>query len=760
MSFVLEAHVGGIPGAPNAACEVRCASLVAGERRLSGAWRTPNGALPDAEAAGEGVAVCSPARARRECAQARRVAAAQYDVVGLEGRSQMRDRFCDQLFPALAAELDTAPFAEVVLECALLERQVAELHRLDDAVGDQRRSESGTEAEEEHGAALVASERLHRGVVHDPGGRAEGRLEVESDPSRAEVEGLRDHPAVVHRGRDADGHDIEAPVLGGPQSGSDHLGGREGRPRRLASVLSLAAQEHLDVRTADVDRENSPFLNHRFREIVADRVVTRPSRQKGGDGPRRRGCAIPVATWQSAVMADPAAGALVAFGITGDLAKVMTFRSLYRLERRGLLNCRVIGVAIDDWTTPGLRRHMRDSIRASGERVERTVFDRLASRVSYLQGDFSDPATFERVGKLVNGLRNTVFYLETPPALFGPIVTQLGNAGLTAGARVLIEKPFGHDLASARALASELHHSVDEEQIFRVDHFLGKLGLGELLYLRYANTILEPVWNARHISSVQITMAERFGVEDRGRFYDAVGALRDVVVNHLLQLAAAATMDAPGAGETIEDARHRLLRSMADADPARYVRGQYAGYRTTPGVAPRSTTETFAALELRIDNERWHGVPVYIRTGKHLPITQTEVRLVFRDASPLTFLAKRNRPSPNELVVRLDPGTGIRLILEAHRADASGAEPITLDMEFAEQGGEGATAYEVIFQAALEGDRSLFIRQETVEEAWRIVAPLLGARKRTHIYRKGSWGPPQAATLLGRGKSWRSPWTV
>jgi glucose-6-phosphate 1-dehydrogenase len=457
-------------------------------------------------------------------------------------------------------------------------------------------------------------------------------------------------------------------------------------------------------------------------------------------------------------MADQPAEALVAFGITGDLAKLMTFRSLYRLERRGLLDCRVLGVAIDDWTTARLRRHMRESIAARGERIERKVFDRLAGRVEYLRGDFTDPATYERVGELLGGARNPLFYLETPPALFGPIVTRLGRAGLTSGARVLIEKPFGHDLASARALAAELHRTLREDQIFRVDHFLGKLGLGELLYLRYANTILEPVWNGEHVSSLQITMAERFGVEDRGRFYDAVGALRDVVVNHLLQLTAAATMDAPRKGETLDDARYRLLRSMSAVDPARYVRGQYAGYHKTPGVAPSSTTETFAALELQIDSERWRGVPVYVRTGKHLPITQTEVRLIFRDASPLPFLARRKGPAGNELVVRLDPSTGIRLVIEAHRADAAGPAPITLDMEFAEQGGEGATAYEVIFQAALEGDRSLFIRQETVEEAWRIVAPLLRSRKRTHVYRKGSWGPPQAAALLGRGKSWRAPW--
>jgi glucose-6-phosphate 1-dehydrogenase len=270
--------------------------------------------------------------------------------------------------------------------------------------------------------------------------------------------------------------------------------------------------------------------------------------------------------------------------------------------------------------------------------------------------------------------------------------------------------------------------------------------------------VLEPVWNSKHVSSVQITMAEQFGVEDRGRFYDAVGALRDVVVNHLLQLTAAASMEAPRPGEILDDARHRLLKSVADADPRRSVRGQYSGYRKTPGVASGSTTETYVALELRMDNERWRGVPFYIRAGKHLPITQTELRLIFRDAAPLTFLARGSRPGPNELVLRIDPATGIRMILEAHRADASGPGPITLDMEFADQGGEGPTPYEVLFEAALTGERTLFIQQKTVEEAWRIIQPLLDADLPTHRYRQGTWGPSAANLLIKDGHRWRETW--
>jgi glucose-6-phosphate 1-dehydrogenase len=456
-------------------------------------------------------------------------------------------------------------------------------------------------------------------------------------------------------------------------------------------------------------------------------------------------------------MSRDAADVLVIFGITGDLAKQMTFRSLYRLERRGLLDCPIVGVAVDDWTPATLRRHMRDAIRVH-EKVSKRVFDALSARISYVQGDFDDSATYRRVGEAIGRAKRPLFYLETPPSLFGRVVGGLAEAKLTANARVVVEKPFGHDLASARALAAELHRSVREEQIFRVDHFLGKQGLDELLHLRFANTMLDGIWNCEHVECIQITMGEAFGVEDRGRFYDAVGALRDVVVNHLLQLLAAATMDAPGEGETLDDARERLFRSVAAADPARCVRGQYEGYRSTPGVASRSTTETYVALQLVLENERWRDVPVFIRAGKHLRATVTELRFVLRRRPLLGFLGGRSQPEANELVLRLDPDTGVRLILEAHRADAPGPEPITLDMQFAQEGGEGPTPYEVLFHAALAGDPSVFTHQGTVEETWRIVQPLLERPPNLHRYRKGSWGPAAARELAQTCGGWRSPW--
>lgn len=463
------------------------------------------------------------------------------------------------------------------------------------------------------------------------------------------------------------------------------------------------------------------------------------------------------------------ADALVIFGITGDLAQKMTFPALYRMEQRGLINFPIIGVASSDLTTDQLVGRARKSIdeaatagsgaAPTGGAVSDAIFDRLARRFRYLSGDANTPELYERIGAELGAHRRPLFYLETPPALFAPISEQLAAARLTTQARVALEKPFGHDLASARQLDNQLRQVLDEDQILRVDHFLAKEPVIEVEYLRFANLAMAQLWDRDSVAAIQITMAERLGVAERSAFYDRAGALRDVIQNHLLQVLALVTMDPPVGSDSDDlwDKKAEVLRAIPAADTAHYVRGQYAGYLGLPGVDRGSTTETYAAVRLMIDNWRWAGVPILIRAGKELPVRATEVRLILREPPRPGFLPDPSRVPPNQIVLRIDPDPGMRLQISALDRDVNWRN-VALDCGFAHDLGQPLPPYERLLLAALTGDNRYFARQDAIEESWRIVQPLVSYPPPVQPYPAGSWGPAAADQLTAGGPPWQLPW--